>query len=100
MEKTSLLFFYRPFYVYDCNVGNYFMLGGGLKGGHILGEYPDNLTMDGPLNIGRGRFIPTTSWDEVLAPVAKWIGVAEEDLDHVLPNNRKFSVYEQSEIFE
>jgi hypothetical protein len=36
-----------------------------VKGIQILGEYPDDLTGTGPLNIGRGRLIPTTSWEAI-----------------------------------
>ena len=38
-------------------------MGGDVKGGKILGKYPDDL-LD-TLNIGRSRIIPTTSWDSV-----------------------------------
>lgn len=40
--------------------GNYFMMSGNLKGGQILGEYPQSFNTDDPTNIGRGRLIPTT----------------------------------------
>jgi hypothetical protein len=43
--------------------GNYFVAGGSVKGDQILGDYPDDLTDTGRLNIGRGRLIPTTSWE-------------------------------------
>lgn len=36
------------------------MMGGGVKGGQIVGKYPDGLKEGSPLNIGRGRIIPTT----------------------------------------
>ncbi|KAL7539351.1 hypothetical protein ACHAXR_009213, partial [Thalassiosira sp. AJA248-18] len=39
--------------------GNYFILGGNVKGGLIHGQYPADLTDQGSLNIGRGRLIPT-----------------------------------------
>lgn len=31
------------------------MLGGSLDGGRILGEYPDDLTSDSPLDIGKSQ---------------------------------------------
>lgn len=40
--------------------GNYFMMGGALKGGRILGEYPKGFTKSDPTNDGRGRLVPTT----------------------------------------
>ena len=70
-------------------------------GGKILGEYPDNLTDAGPLNIGRGRLIPTTSWDAIFNAVAQWAGVTEEaDLAEVLPNRNKFNgLFTREQLF-
>ena len=47
--------------------GNNFLIGGGLSGGKVLGSYPNatQLGKGGALNIGRGRVIPTTSWEAV-----------------------------------
>lgn len=72
------------------------------KGGEIFGEYPDNLKADGPLNIGRGRLIPTTSWDAIFNAVAEWAGItAENDLTNVLPNRNKFSrLFSKEQIFK
>lgn len=33
--------------------GNSFMLGGSINGGKILGQYPDNLTSNSLLNVGK-----------------------------------------------
>eukprot|EP00956_Cyclotella_meneghiniana_P012269 scaffold17437_cov79-Cyclotella_meneghiniana.AAC.1 len=57
--------------------GNYMMFGGDVKGRQIVGSYPGNLTDDGELSLGRGRMIPTTSWDAVFLPLAEWAGVEE-----------------------
>jgi len=40
------------------------MAGGAVKGGQILGDYP-SLGEDSDVNIGRGRLIPTTAWEQV-----------------------------------
>ena len=37
-------------------------LGGSVKGGQVAGTYPDDFTEDAPLNLGRGRMLPTTPW--------------------------------------
>lgn len=70
-------------------------------GGKILGEFPDDLTDAGPLNIGRGRLIPTTSWDAVFNAVAEWAGITDEaDLVEVLPNRNKFSrLFTRDQVF-
>merc|ERR1719223_918809 len=62
--------------------GNYMMFGGAVSGGEIYGTYPDDLTDEGPLGLGRGRLIPETPWDSVFEAVAKWAGITdEEELD-------------------
>ncbi|KAL3937927.1 MAG: hypothetical protein SGBAC_007063 [Bacillariaceae sp.] len=56
--------------------GNYFVMGGQVNGGKILGEYPQGFTASDPTNDGRGRL---------------WFGISEEDdLDYVLPNRGNF----------
>ena len=70
--------------------GNYFVAGGAVRGGQILGEFPDDLTDDGELNIGRGRLIPTTSWEAIWEPIASWFGVEEDEMSFVLPNLANF----------
>lgn len=70
--------------------GNYMMFGGSVKGGKIVGTYPDDLTDDGPIVIGRGRLIPTTSWDAIFLPLAQWAGATINDLDDVCPNRHNF----------
>ena len=64
------------------------MMGGAVNGGKIHGEHPSDITDDGPYSIGRGRLIPSTSWDSVFNPIAQWmVGVqTEEELNHCLPN--------------
>ncbi len=69
--------------------GNQFVLGGQVKGQRIYGSYPD-LTIDNPLDVGRGRLIPTTSVDEFFAEMALWLGVQKTSLPLVLPNISRF----------
>jgi len=66
------------------------MLGGALKGGRVLGQYPDDISPDSPLadGSGRGRFIPTTSNDAIWNAVLPWYGVPEADLDYCIPNRQ------------
>lgn len=71
--------------------GNYFLLGGGLDGGKMLGRYPARLAEDfSAENIGRGRFIPTTPWEAVWVAVSEWWGVSPGRMAEVLPNAGKF----------
>jgi len=71
--------------------GNYLLLGGGVKGGRILGTYPEELTDASDLWVRRGRLIPTLPWDAVWSGIANWMGVkGDVDLDFIVPNRRSF----------
>jgi len=85
--------------------GNYFMMGGQVKGGKVLGEYPYDLTPDGPLNVGRGRIMPTTSWDAIWNGVIEWLGVDPDDMDQCLPNAANtvddgFQIFSKADLFQ
>jgi uncharacterized protein (DUF1501 family) len=69
--------------------GNHFVIGGGVNGGKIYGEYPVIAT-GGPLDIGRGRLLPTTSVDAYQGELASWFGVPPEEISTVFPNATNF----------
>jgi uncharacterized protein (DUF1501 family) len=69
--------------------GNAFVVGGPVKGRRIYGQYPE-LSADNPLDVGRGRLIPTTSVDAYFAEMALWMGVNRTDLPVILPNLSRF----------
>lgn len=78
-------------------------MGGSVRGGEMLGQYPDDITTGGPLNIGRGRILPTLGWESMLNGVAQWLGVVDEvDLNYIMPNKVRSGspVYTCSEVFE
>ena len=64
--------------------GNYFIAGGEVKGGRILGEYPNILSEDGPLVFEPGVVIPTLPWDSLWNGVAQWFGVTSDDVSKVI----------------
>jgi len=66
------------------------IMGGAVRGGRILGRYPSSLGTGSELSAGRGRIIPTTSWDAVWHGLAQWFGVAGSSMEYVLPNVRNF----------
>ena len=70
--------------------GNYFLLGGGLKGGRVLGEFPSDLSDSSPVVLQKGRVLPTTPWDSVWNGIAEWMGLEKEGIESVLPNLKKF----------
>ncbi len=74
----------------DHGWGNHHLVvGGAVAGGRIHGEMPV-LAVDGPDDVGDGRWIPTTAVDEYAATLAGWFGVAASDLPLVLPNLGRF----------
>lgn len=69
--------------------GNHTVVGGAVQGGRIYGQYP-SLYEDNPLDVGRGRIIPTTSVDAYFAELALWLGVPKSSLPLVIPNINRF----------
>ena len=76
--------------------GNQLVVGGGVQGRRIFGQYPSLATNPqsgpevNPLDTGRGRFIPTTSCDTFFAELALWLGVGKSQLPLILPNIGEF----------
>ena len=69
--------------------GNQLVLGGAVNGQQIYGDYPD-LYPDNPLDVGRGRILPTTSVDQYFAELACWFGISRAELPLVLPQLDRF----------
>lgn len=85
--------------------GNYFVLGGSVKGGQVLGKYPERLVDDANnvVNIGRGRVLPTTPWESIWEGVADWFGVDRDGRDEIMPNKRNFPkevLFEKDVLYE
>jgi len=71
--------------------GNHIVMGGAVAGGKVYGDYPESLALNGPLDIGRGRLVPTTSVDTYNAELATWFGIPNGPmLRDILPNIRNF----------
>ena len=70
--------------------GHHIILGGAVKGGKLYGTYP-TLALGGPDDAGaNGRWIPTTSVAQYAATLASWFGVADANLNSVLPTLENF----------
>jgi len=71
--------------------GHMWVAGGAVKGRNIYGRFPD-LTINGGIDCtgNRGRWIPSTSTDQVFGSIAKWFGVNDANITTVLPNFTRF----------
>jgi uncharacterized protein (DUF1501 family) len=70
---------------------HHLIMGGAVQGGDIYGTMP-SLQVGGPDDVGRGRWLPTTSVDQYSATLANWFGVSATNLPTVLPNLGRFGV--------
>lgn len=70
--------------------GNHFIVGGSVKGGNILNNYPSSL-VDSDRDLGRGRLIPEHPWESVMVPVAEWMGMESSQREVVFPNVNFFA---------
>lgn len=68
--------------------GNAFVFGGEIKGGTLLGSYPERLDEKDMQNVGRGRLIPAISWESMWYGITNWFGITDgKEIEYVLPNN-------------
>jgi uncharacterized protein (DUF1501 family) len=81
--------------------GHYFVLGGSVKGGKIIGaqtagaadtNYFPMPSQIGALDVGEGRLLPTLSSDAYVATLAKWFGADNAELAQIFPNLSRFNV--------
>jgi len=74
--------------------GHHLIMGGGVKGGDIYGQYPTlGLDLNGFVNPdGAGAaLIPTTSVDQYAATLGAWFGVSATDLATIFQNLGNFT---------
>ena len=68
---------------------NHFVVGGAVKGGQIVGTFP-NQTLGGPDDAGGGLWIPTTAVDQLGATLGRWLGASPAALLEVFPRLGNF----------
>lgn len=69
---------------------HHLVLGGGVQGGQVFGQFPA-FQLSGPDDAdNRGRWIPTTSVDQYGATLSAWFGVPAAALTQVFPNFQNF----------
>jgi len=72
--------------------GNWMVMGGAVAGGQVLGQIP-SLVLGGVDDSdlrGGGRFVPSTSLDQVGASLMQWLGMPASSLLDVFPNLKNF----------
>lgn len=72
----------------------HFAVGGAVNGTNFYGMppvLPPSLGTAGPLDVGRGRFIPTMAVDQFGATLGSWFGVSDPDLLTIFPNLVNFN---------
>ena len=74
---------------------HHFMVGGAVKGKAFYGTPPpvsigSSTGAQDQWHVGQGRLLPSTSVDQYAATLASWFGVADSELNGILPNLRHF----------
>jgi uncharacterized protein (DUF1501 family) len=69
---------------------HHFIMGGAVKGGHFYGTAP-HVSATSDDQVGQGRLLPSTSIDQYAATLAKWFGVPDSEMPHILPNIGNFA---------
>ena len=65
-------------------------MGGDVKGGKLVGQFPQLLTA-GPSSIsGTGQILPMYPWEAMWRPLLEWFGLSTDKMDEVLPNLNRF----------
>lgn len=65
--------------------GHHFVIGGGVQGGSVYGDLPP-IALGHEQDAGGGRLIPTTSVEQFAAPMGRWLGLTDQELQSALPN--------------
>lgn len=70
--------------------GHQLVIGGGVKGGRIIGTYPD-LELNGSLDFnGAGTWIPSLSVTQMTAGIGTWMGLSSSQIAGVFPDLANF----------
>ena len=55
------------------------------------------------MNIGRGRVIPTSSWEALWYGLSQWFGIVDQNIDAILPNKKNFprdQLFSKEDLFK
>jgi uncharacterized protein (DUF1501 family) len=71
--------------------GNHFVLGGGINGGRVYNDFPKSLLDGNDQDIGRGRLVPKYPWENMMVPIAEWMGLEKSQQSSAFPNLANFN---------
>ncbi|MEM7756342.1 MAG: DUF1501 domain-containing protein, partial [Planctomycetota bacterium] len=70
--------------------GHHFVMGGSqVDGQKVYGSF-DDIGIDGSMDTGQGRFIPTTAVDAYSFEIARWLDVPLSEMPVIFPNLHRF----------
>ena len=69
--------------------GHHFVVGGAVKGGDIYGDIPV-AALGHDQDAGNGRLIPQVAVEQFAAPMGRWFGLDEQQLNTALPGLARF----------
>ena len=65
--------------------GHHFVVGGAVQGNHIYGTIPP-ASFNHEWDAGGGRLIPSVAVEQLAAPLGRWFGLTDAELNSALPN--------------
>lgn len=65
--------------------GHHFVVGGAVQGNHIYGTIPP-ASFNHEWDAGGGRLIPSVAVEQLAAPLGRWFGLNDAELNSALPN--------------
>jgi len=68
---------------------SHLVMGGAVRGGEFIGT-PPTIAVNGPDDVGSGRFIPTLSVDQFAATLGQWFGLSTSEQLALVPNLANF----------
>lgn len=69
--------------------GHQMVMGGAVNGGTLYGTMP-SLELGSDDDFGKGRMIPTTSVEQYVAPLARWMGLTASETAEIFPRLANF----------
>ena len=78
--------------------GHYLVMGGGVNGGQLFGQWPSFETGSDDDIGDKGRVIPSLSINQIGGSLARWMGLTESDTNEIFPDLANFGSDWQSQI--